>query len=287
MGFATNALRLLRPKQWAKNGLVFAAPFAAGKLFGDHVFLQATGAFVAFSLISSSCYIINDICDVEIDKLNDIKKYRPIASGAITKRNAVLISGLVAILGIITAASLPTHFQWTLLIYFVITNLYSFGLKNQPVIEFTIVAFGFALRAIAGGAATHLPVTQWFLVVTGFGSLVIVVAKRIAESVNPLNTSKRKVLEDYPPNFLNLVLAVATAVTLTSYSLWAFSLQERYPFAQISLVPVCMGLFRYIWLVNKGAGEAPEELLLKDYYLLLCALATALLLFLSVYKASM
>ncbi len=286
MRVVTNFFRLLRPKQWAKNGLVFAAPFAAGKLFQAHNFWQAACAFGAFSLISSTCYIINDICDVEIDRQNEIKRHRPIASGAISKKNAVILAGLTLVLGIIIATSLPSNFQWTLLIYFVITNIYSFGLKSQPVIEFTIVAFGFTLRAIAGGAATHLPVTQWFLVVTGFGSLVIVVAKRIAETTNPHHASKRKVLQDYPPNFLNLVLAVAAAVTLTSYSLWAFALQEKYPFAQISLLPVCMGLFRYVWLVNKGAGEAPEELLFKDYYLLLCVCATTLLLFLSVYKAS-
>jgi decaprenyl-phosphate phosphoribosyltransferase len=265
--------------------LIFAAPFAAGKLFGSHIFWQASEAFIAFSLVSSSCYIINDICDVEIDKLNEIKKHRPIASGAISKNSAILLSTASLLAGIFIASPLPAHFQWTLLTYFMITNFYSFGLKNQPVVEFMIVAFGFALRAIAGGAATQLPVTKWFLVVAGFGSLVIVVAKRIAESVNPLNTSKRMVLAEYPPNFLNLVLAVAMGVTLSSYSLWAFSLPQKHPYAQISLVPVCLGLFRYIWLVNKGAGEAPEELLLKDFYLLLCALATVGLLFVSVYKA--
>ena len=280
-------LRLLRPKQWTKNVLVFAAPFAAGKLFGSHVFLQASQAFIAFSLISSSCYIINDLRDVEIDKLNDIKKHRPLASGELSRTAAMVLFVVLLVLGIDVAASLPVQFQLTLLTYFVLTNLYSFGLKNQPVVEFSVVAFGFALRAIAGGAATNLPVTQWFLVVTGFGSLVIVVSKRLAESANPLHASTRKVLEQYPPNFLNFVLAVATGVTLTAYSLWAFALPEKHPYAQISLVPVCVGVFRYVWLVNKGAGEAPEELLLKDYYLLMCGAIAVVLLFFSVYKPSM
>ena len=145
------------------------------------------------------------------------------------------------------------------------------------------VGFGSVLRAIAGGAATDTPISRWFLVVTSFGYLVVVVAKRLAEAESLANVDVRPVIRDYPLPFLRFVLAVSAAVTLTGYSLWAFSLPEAKHFGQMSLLPLCLGLFRYVWLVEKGAGEEPEELLLSDGVLLLSGLATTVLLLLSMY----
>ncbi|CAB4753577.1 MAG: decaprenyl-phosphate phosphoribosyltransferase [Actinobacteria bacterium] len=286
MQLIPSLIRLMRPKQWSKNVLLLVAPFAAGQLFASRELVIVAQSFVAFALISSACYIVNDICDIEIDRANEKKKSRPLASGEVSKNQALALSISLVIIGFYVASYLPYNFQFLLLAYFIITNLYSFGLKNQPVIEFSIVAFGFTLRAIAGGFATDLPITKWFLVVTGFGSLVIVLSKRIAEGANSKNSSTRKVIAEYPPNFLELILAISTAITLTSYSLWSFSINQIHPYAQISLIPVTMGIFRYLWLVSKGHGEAPEELILKDLYLIACSFSTAALLFLAVYKSS-
>ena len=170
-----------------------------------------------------------------------------------------------------------------MLLYLVSTLSYSFGLKHQPVVELVVVALGFVLRAIAGGAATGTPISRWFLVVTSFGSLVVVVAKRLAEAESLANVDVRPVIRDYPLPFLRFVLAVCAAVTLTGYSLWAFSLPQSRHFGQMSLLPLCLGLFRYVWLVEKGFGEVPEDLLLHDIVLLLSGFATAVLLLLSMY----
>jgi len=285
MAYASSLFKILRPKQWVKNILLLAAPFAAGKIFQGSVLREVTEAFISFSLIASAGYIINDLKDVERDRNNIHKAHRPLASGALSVNAALVELAFCFIVGFLVAFQLSGYYQLALLIYFAMTAAYSFGLKHQPVVEFVIVAFGFTLRAIAGAAATHLPITQWFLVVTGFGSLVIVIAKRIAESTNTSHASMRPVIEQYPPIFLRFVLAVSASVTLTAFSLWAFGISERGPYAQMALIPVCLGLFRYIWMLEKGEGERPEELLLKDVTLLLCSFATVLLLFLAVYRA--
>lgn len=273
----------IRPKQWAKNLLVFAAPIAAGKIIHGNTFPKAILAFVAFCMISSVGYIVNDIQDLERDRGNPKKSKRPLASGRINTNQALVVLALCLLIGVATASTLTFSFQLVLALYLLSTLSYSFGLKHQPVVELIIVALGFVLRAIAGGAATGTPISRWFLVVTSFGSLVIVVAKRLAEAESLVNADVRPVIRDYPLPFLRFMLASSAAVTLTGYSLWAFSLTESQHFAQMSLLPLCLGLFRYVWLVEQGSGEVPEDLLLHDLVLVLSGLATALLLLLSMY----
>jgi decaprenyl-phosphate phosphoribosyltransferase len=273
----------VRPKQWAKNLLVFAAPVAAGKIFNGNTLLKTFLAFLAFCFISSVGYIVNDIRDLERDRGNPKKSKRPLASGKVTIVQSMYVLALCALLGVFASSALSFSFQIVLLLYLVSTLSYSFGLKHQPVVELMVVALGFVLRAIAGGTATGTPISRWFLVVTSFGSLVIVVAKRLAEAESLSNVDVRPVIREYPLPFLRFVLAVSAAVTLTGYSLWAFSLPESKHFGQMSLLPLCLGLFRYVWLVEKGSGEVPEDLLLHDLVLLLSGLATAVLLLLSMY----
>ena len=273
----------MRPKQWAKNILVFAAPVAAGKIFQGNTLWKTALAFSAFCFISSVGYIVNDLQDLERDRKNPKKSKRPLASGKISTTQALYVLALCALLGVFASSALPLSFQLVLLLYVASTLSYSYGLKHQPVVEFIVVALGFVMRAIAGGVATGTPISRWFLVVTSFGSLVIVVAKRLAEAESLLDADVRPVIRQYPLPFLRFVLSVSAGVTLTGYSLWAFSLTESRHFAQISLLPLCLGLFRYVWLVEKGHGEVPEDLLLHDVVLLLSGFATAVLLLLSMY----
>jgi decaprenyl-phosphate phosphoribosyltransferase len=273
----------MRPKQWVKNVLVFAAPVAAGKILHGNTLMKTILAFVAFCFISSVGYIVNDIRDLERDRGNPTKSKRPLASGKITTTQALFVLAICLLLGIFAASALPFSFQLVLLLYLATTLSYSFGLKHQPVVELMIVALGFVFRAIAGGVATGTPISRWFLVVTSFGSLVVVVAKRLAEAESLANADVRPVIRDYPLSFLRFVLAVSAAVTLTGYSLWAFSLPESRHFGQMSLLPLCLGLFRYVWLVEKGFGEVPEDLLLHDLVLLMSGFATAVLLLMSMY----
>ena len=276
-------VQALRPKQWIKNLLVVAAPLAAAKLFHSGVPQNLLLAFFAFAFVASAGYIINDLRDVERDKTNPTKSHRPLASGKISKNQAHLLIVLCIIAGIGLALSLNLAFQITLLCYFIFTTSYSFGLKHQPVIELMIVALGFVMRAIGGAAATNTPISKWFLVVTAFGSLVVVTSKRLAEAESLANVNVRPVIREDPLPFLRFVLATSAGVTLTGYSLWALSLNQSTPYAAISLLPLCLGLFRYVWMVEKGSGEVPEDLLLRDPVLITSAVSIALLLAFSIY----
>ena len=273
----------MRVQQWSKNLLVLVAPFAAGDVFHSRILSKILFAFLAFSFAASFNYIINDLKDVERDRTNPKKLNRPIASGRLALKAAQILAGLNLIAAVGFTLLLPWAFALTLGIYILLTLAYSYGLKHEPIVELLIVAFGFALRAIGGATATHTPSSSWFLVVATFGPLVIVTAKRIAEKQSQSAISVRPVIAQYTTEFLRLVLTVASGITLTAYSLWAFSLNSTHPFAEFSVITVTFALFRYIWAVEKSSGEAPEEVMYGDWYFLGAGVATALLLVLSVY----
>ena len=273
----------MRIKQWSKNLLVLVAPFAAGHVFHYSILSKILLAFFAFSFAASFNYIVNDLRDVERDRTNPKKSHRPIASGALTPNAAWGLAILNLCVAVIFTAFLPWEFALTLGIYVLLTLLYTYGLKHEPIVELLIVAFGFALRAIGGATATHTPSSSWFLVVATFGPLVIVTAKRIAEKSSKAAITVRPVIAEYTTEFLRLVLTVASGITLTAYSLWAFSLSSIHPFAEISVITVTFALLRYIWAVERSSGEVPEEVMFSDFYFLGAGIATALLLILSVY----
>jgi decaprenyl-phosphate phosphoribosyltransferase len=280
---AMKYLQAMRPKQWTKNLLVMVAPFAAGNVFHWAILSKILFAFIAFSFAASCNYIVNDLRDVERDRTNPAKSNRPIALGDLSVPRAWVLAFFCFAIAVFFTVLLPGAFAITLSIYFVLTLLYSYGLKHEPIVELLIVSFGFALRAIGGATATNTPSSQWFLVVATFGPLVIVTAKRIAEKQNESHIVVRPVIEQYTIEFLQLVLTVAIGITLTAYSLWAFSLTGSHPFAEISVITVTFALFRYILAVEKNSGESPEEVMYGDWYFLGAGFATALLLILSVY----
>ena len=174
-------LAAMRPRQWAKNVLVFAAPLAAGKLLRPDVFLVSVGSFVAFCLISSATYLVNDVRDVEADRAHPVKRRRPIAAGEISTTTALIVAAVLAVLALSLAFTIAPALGGVLVAYAVFTGAYSLFLKNEPVIELVLLAMGFLLRAIAGGVASGLPISEWFLIVAGFGSLFMAAGKRYAE----------------------------------------------------------------------------------------------------------
>ena len=272
----------MRPRQWAKNVLVFAAPLAAGRLFETDILFPSIGAFVAFCLISSATYLINDVRDVEVDRNHPRKSSRPIAAGQLSIRTAI------AAAIVLSAASLASSFAISLALggvvvaYAVFTLAYSLALKHEPVIELALLAMGFLLRAIAGGAASGLPISQWFLIVAGFGSLFMAAGKRYSELDRFVRDGvsdagpKRRSLDGYTLGYLRFVWGVAAAVTITSYGLWAFDVAETpssFPFAEWSVLPFVLAILRYGVSIDRGQAEAPEEAALDDKVLLLLGLA--------------
>ena len=278
----TALLVAMRPRQWAKNVLVFAAPLAAGRLFEVDILLPSLGAFVAFCLISSATYLINDVRDVEVDRHHPKKSSRPIAAAQLSIRTAI-VAAIV-----LTAASLALSFAISLALgavvvaYAVFTLAYSLALKHEPVIELALLALGFLLRAIAGGAASGLPISQWFLIVAGFGSLFMAAGKRYSELERFVRDGdseegpKRKSLDGYTLGYLRFVWGVAAAVTITSYGLWAFDVAQTpssFPFAEWSVLPFVLAILRYGVSIDRGQAEAPEDAALDDKVLLLLGLA--------------
>lgn len=272
----------LRPRQWAKNVLVFAAPLAAGRLFEVDVLVPSVGAFVAFCLISSATYLINDVRDRDADRVHPKKSARPIAAGQVSVTVAVVTSVILAIAALTLAFAISLALGGVVVAYAVFTLAYSLALKHEPVIELALLAMGFLLRAIAGGAASGLPISQWFLIVAGFGSLFMAAGKRYSEldrfarNGDSDEAPKRKSLDGYTLSYLRFVWGIAAAVTITAYALWAFDVAETpssFPWAEWSVLPFVLAILRYGVSIDRGSAEAPEDTALGDKVLLLLALA--------------
>lgn len=269
----------LRPRQWLKNVLVFAAPLAAGEILEVDILVPSIIAFVAFCLISSATYIINDLRDRDADREHPIKRLRPIASGELSTTFALVIAVVLAVAALALALSVNVGLLAILLCYFAFTTSYSLFLKLEPVIELVLLAMGFLLRAIAGGIASELPISRWFLIVAGFGSLFMAAGKRYSELTRALKTQEsgsapllmRRSLAGYTPSYLRFVWAISAAITITAYCLWAFEVgnaPSTAPWAAWSVLPFVMGLLRYGVDIDKGEAEAPEEVVLHDPALL-------------------
>lgn len=267
-------VKALRPKQWAKNVLVVAAPFAAGRLLEPSVAANVAVAFVAFCLASSAVYLLNDVRDAPKDRLHPEKKNRPIASGQVAPSTAVVLAvvALVASLALSTLAE--PALLWVIVTYLVLQLLYVFWLKNQPVLDLAVIASGFLLRALAGGAATDIAISDWFLLVAGFGSLFVVAGKRYSELVT-LEAEEGEVgqtrssLLSYTSTYLRFVWTVAAAVTVMVYGLWVITVpRESTTATLISLVPFTLGLLVYALVIDSGKGGEPETAILRNPTLL-------------------
>jgi decaprenyl-phosphate phosphoribosyltransferase len=253
---------------------VFAAPAAAGVLDGGDAIVKTLVAFVAFCIAASATYLLNDAADAEADRLHPTKRSRPIASGDLEPRTARGVAvGLVVVALGITAPINDGKLTAVVAGYVLVTLSYTLWLKHEPVIDLVAVAAGFVLRAIAGGVATNVRLSDWFLIVAGSGSLFIVTGKRHAEQVELGSTSHghRSTLGEYSTAYLSFVRAVAAGVMITAYCLWAFesaSSTGDTTWFRLSIVPFVIGVLRYALVIEQGGGGAPEEVVLADRVLL-------------------
>ncbi len=226
---------------------------------------MAVPAFVSFSLCASAGYILNDVSDIENDKLHDKKKKRAIASGSVRKENAWIFTVLLGVSSLIIAFKISLVFLFFILFYFSIQITYSLYLKEIPIVDIFCIASGFVLRVLAGGAAFNVKVSQWLLLTMFMISLVLAAGKRIAE-VNTLNEKAeehRKSLNPYSRSTLNEILSIASAASLIAYAL--YTIEQAYNL--VYTVPiVTFGLFRYIMLSKQGMGD-PTDAMTKDKWL--------------------
>ncbi len=272
----------LRPKQWVKNLLLFVAPFAAGGTTTREVIFSIIG-FWAFSIASSIGYILNDLSDIENDRNHPKKKSRPFASGILSVRLGFLIVGVLLLVLLAFLSQLPHLFTLVVIIYILNTLIYTRFLKHLPVLEMFAVAFGFVLRLIAGAVVVDLAISEWFLLVGGFGALFVVAEKRLAEKKQAGSQDVRQVVKVYTPEFLYSSTAISVAVCVTSYCFWAFR-QSINPFwFQMSVIPFVMALFQYRWISERDGIEAPEDAILRNVPLLILAFLCVITLTLGIY----
>jgi decaprenyl-phosphate phosphoribosyltransferase len=260
-------VRSLRPRQWTKNLLVAAAPLAAGKLFESPVWWQTLVAFVAFCALSGAVYLVNDVVDVESDRAHPRKRDRPIAAGELSARTALAVAAVLGLAALLAGTAVNWHLGVLLVTYVLLQAAYSLWLKHEPVLDLAVVSVGFLMRAVSGGLAASLPLSDFFLMVAGFGSLFMVAGKRYSE-LHTLGSEAgtRRSLIRYTDTYLRFVWSIAATSTALAYCLWAFE-QSRgagVPWQSISIVPFVLGLLRYAVDIDAGEAAEPEDIILGD-----------------------
>ena len=283
-------VREARPKQWLKNVLVFAAPAALGDISTDLI-VRSVVVFVAFCMTASGTYYWNDIKDVEADRAHPTKRNRPIASGAVPLGLARVIGTLLLLGGPLLAFAVRPEAGGVVGLYAILTVGYSVSWKHIALLDLALVASGFVLRAMAGAAGTDTRMSSWFVMCTSFGSFFIVAGKRFAEllEMGDNATVTRRSLSAYSVPYLRQLLSVSCTATVVSYCLWAFengeSASGALPWHGLSIVPMVLALLRYMMVLERGGGGAPEEVFTKDRSLQLYGLAWVVVYALGVYGA--
>lgn len=278
---AAGIVKAIRPRQWVKNLLVLAAPLAAlggGADIHDYrdVLFQVSIAFVVFCMAASAIYLVNDARDVEADRAHPTKRYRPIAAGVLP---VGLAYGLAVGLGVACLAIswwLTPQLALVMAVYLAIQLAYCFGLKHQAVLDICIVSSGFLIRAIAGGVAAGIPLSQWFLLVMAFGSLFMAAGKRYAELQLAERTGAkiRKSLESYTSTYLRFVWTLSATSVVLCYGLWAFERDgSGGSWFAVSMIPFTVAILRYAVDVDGGLAGEPEDIALRDRVLQMLALA--------------
>ena len=284
---AAGLVRAVRPRQWVKNVLVLAAPLAAGVIGEADVLAAVAVAFVAFCLASSGVYLVNDVVDATADREHPTKRHRPIAAGIVSPRSAIAVAVVLLVGSLTLSVFASPRLLLVIGVYIAVQLGYCFGLKHQPVIDLCIVASGFLLRGIAGGAAAELRLSQWFLLAAAFGSLFMVSGKRYAEIRLAERTGARirRSLELYSASYLRFVWALSATILIMTYGLWAFEIggPRDSPWAVVSMVPFVVAVLRYAVDVDGGDAGEPEQIALSDRVLQLLAMAWLGTLLLSVY----
>lgn len=267
-------LQLIRTHQWLKNFFVFAPLFFSGHLLDIDKLLHCALAFLAFSLNASSIYIINDYKDVEKDKIHPTKKYRPLASGTVTKIAALFLFGLLTVISFVLAFTINFNLGIVIGIYFVINLIYSFGLKRISLIDIFIISIGFVLRVTAGGVVTDIDISHWLYIMTFLIALFLALAKRRDDVLLEMQTGEqmRKAVSGYNLEFISSALSILCGILIVSYLLYITSPEITARFenkhAYISTVFVIMGVLRYlqVTLVEQKSGS-PTKVLIKDTFL--------------------
>jgi len=283
--FFKNHIKLIRPNQWIKNLLLFSPLFFSGNLLDESLFIiTCLGAFV-FSLVSGLGYIVNDWMDKENDRVHPEKQNRPFCIKTVSGKSALVLSGSLVFLIILISvfSRFPLLFLIYLMVYLLISFSYSLYFKSVVILEIFVVAVGFVLRVLAGGALCNIEISSWLFLTVFFIAMMISIAKRLNELKELGNedaVKHRKSQVGYSLNYLNNMLWACAGITLVVYSLYAV---EHGKLVMSSIVPATYGIFRFIYLTDLGKGSDPIKTLFSDRQLLLTTLIFLLFLTFVIY----
>ncbi|MCL2327925.1 MAG: decaprenyl-phosphate phosphoribosyltransferase [Bacteroidetes bacterium] len=276
-----NILKILRPQQWLKNGFVFLPLFFGGQLLHFDLLLQCVVAFFAFSFAASAIYCLNDICDVEMDKLHPEKSKRPIASGAISKQmaHALMVACVAVSMLLLFIFSGLARFELMAIIgfYFCMNVAYCLRLKHIAIIDVLIIATGFVLRICVGGVATGIELSEWIIIMTFLLALFLAFAKRRDDVVlyESTGVAPRTHTNRYNLDFLNQVMTIISTITILAYIMYTLSptVIERFgsKHVYVTAIFVLTGIIRYlqITIVDLKSGS-PTKVLIRDRFLQAC-----------------
>lgn len=270
----SSIIKLIRPHQYIKNLFIFLPLFFALKITDTSLLLNAIIAFIAFSLTASAIYTLNDYHDIEEDRQHPKKKDRPLASGAISKSQAITIMSVLFISGFTLMASLSLKAAGILTAYVVMNIAYSFYLKHVAILDVVIIAIGFVLRLFIGSAVTDIPLSMWIVIMTFLLALFMALAKRRDDVLIYLDTGKkmRKVIDGYNLQFLDTVMAIMASVVIVAYTIYTTSpevvARVNSEYLYLTALFVILGIMRYLQVVFvlKDSGS-PTKIVLKDRFM--------------------
>ena len=259
----------LRPRQWQKNLFVFAGIIFAAKIGDPLRWAEAIGCFAAFCAASSAAYLVNDVRDAPRDRLHPLKRSRPIARGDVAPRLALLVAGVLAVLALAIGVALNPVTLGLIATFLALQGSYSLWLKQVVLIDVLVIAGLFVLRAVAGGTAVDVKISNWLILCTALLALFLGFAKRRGELVVNGNgvAQTRSVLDSYSLGLVDQLLTIVAASTIVAYGLYALENPAR---GMVATMPfVLFGVFRYLLLIHRdNLGEEPERVLLRDRQLL-------------------
>jgi len=274
-----DVVKLLRPTQWSKNTVLFAALIFSKHLFDVQSLVVVGLGFVAFCMVASGAYVMNDIRDCERDRQHPLKSLRPLPSGRVGLRTATMLAVILVMLGVCGAAALGTGFGVMTTLYFLLQVAYTFWLKDVVILDVFAIAAGFVIRAVAGGVVIDVPVSPWLIICTFLLMTFLGFCKRRHELVllEARAMEHRTSLREYSPYFLDQMIAVVTASTVVAYAIYTASPEVIHKLGTDKLyvtIPfVLYGIFRYLYLVHqREEGGNPTQLLLSDRPIIACVL---------------
>jgi decaprenyl-phosphate phosphoribosyltransferase len=267
-------LKLIRPKDWAKNLFLFLPLFFGQQILDFHKVIAVSYGFIAFCCIASSIYIINDYRDREDDRKHPVKCKRPLASGAIAPASALVLCGLLMIVGFALAWWIREKFLIVLAIYFLVNLGYSMGLKSIAVLDIMLLAAGFVLRIKGGSVISFVPLSQWIVVMVFLLAIFMAIGKRRDDVLLKLSlgTDMRKSVKGYNLEFLNVLLALVSAVIIVAYLMYTLSPETVIRLGTYRLYYTCIfvmaGIMRYLQIIYLSADSgSPTKILYKDRFI--------------------